>query len=124
MLERHPAEVTPSQPSRAALVVHLLWGRWTFAVLAELAGEGRRYQDLYDALGGISYKVLTDTLRRTERDGLIARRLDGGRIETATLHELTDLGRSLDAPLGEVARWVDDNWQSVEEARGRWDRLR
>jgi DNA-binding HxlR family transcriptional regulator len=67
--------------------------------LAELAPGGRRYQDLHDALDGISHKVLTETLRRAERDGLIARHVDGERIETATLYELTDLGRSLDAPL-------------------------
>jgi DNA-binding MarR family transcriptional regulator len=40
-------------------------------------------------------KYLTDTLRRAERDGLITRRLDPERIESATLYELTDLGRSL-----------------------------
>ena len=66
---------------------------------AELLGQGHRYQDLYDALDGISYKVLTETLRRAEREGLIARHLDGERIETSTLNALTDLGRSLDAPL-------------------------
>jgi DNA-binding HxlR family transcriptional regulator len=54
--------------------------------LAELAREGRRYQDLHDALDGISYKVLTETLRRAERVGLIARHLDGDRVETATLY--------------------------------------
>jgi len=60
---------------------------------------GRRYQDLHDALDGISPKVLTETLRRAERDGLIRRHLDSGRMETANLYELTDLGRSLDEPL-------------------------
>jgi len=47
--------------------------------------EGRRYQDLYGALDGISHKVLTETLRRAERDGLVGRHLDEDRIETATL---------------------------------------
>jgi DNA-binding HxlR family transcriptional regulator len=75
-------------------------------------------------LDGISYKVLTETLRRAERDGLITRRLDGARIETATLYELTDLGRSLDAPLTAMAGWAERNWQSVEVARQRWDQLR
>ncbi|MDA8284471.1 MAG: winged helix-turn-helix transcriptional regulator [Actinomycetota bacterium] len=66
--------------------VGLLGGRWTLAVVAELEKGGRRSQDLHDALGGVFYKVLTDTLRRAERDGLISRRLDEGRIETATLY--------------------------------------
>jgi hypothetical protein len=42
---------------------------------------GRRYQDLHDALDGIAHKVLTETWRRAERDGLIARHLDTERIE-------------------------------------------
>lgn len=109
---------------RANPLVQLLSGRWTLAVLARLAEEGRRYQDLHEVISGISYKVLTDTLRRAERDGLIARRLDPGRVETATLYELTDLGRSLDVPLAALAEWVAANWQSVEVARQRWDQLR
>jgi DNA-binding HxlR family transcriptional regulator len=104
--------------------IDLLDGRWTLPILAELAHGGRRYQDLHDALDGISYKVLTETLRRAERDGLIARHLDGERIQTATLYELTDLGRSLDAPLGAIAEWADHHWQAVEAAHTRWNRLR
>jgi DNA-binding HxlR family transcriptional regulator len=105
-------------------LIRMLAGRWTVAILVELAKGGRRYQDLYDSLDGIAYKVLTETLRRAERDGLVTRHLDPGRIETATLYELTDLGRSLDGPLAAMAEWVDANWPTVEASRGRWDRLR
>lgn len=105
-------------------LVRLLAGRWTLAVLAELLERGLRYQDLHDTLDGVSHKVLTETLRRAERDGLVARHLDGGRIETATLYELTDLGRSLDVPLVAMAEWAECNWHAVETARSRWDRLR
>ena len=93
-------------------------------MLEQLGDSGRRYQYLHDALDGVSYKVLTETLRRAERDGLITRHLDLGRVETATLYELTDLGRSLNAPLAAFAEWVDVNWASVEAARRRWDQLR
>jgi DNA-binding HxlR family transcriptional regulator len=108
----------------AGPLVQLLSGRWTLAVLAELAKSGRRYQDLHDALDDISHKVLTETLRRSERDGLITRHLDPGRVETATLYELTDLCRSLELPLAALDEWVDANWQSVEAARMHWDQLR
>jgi DNA-binding HxlR family transcriptional regulator len=119
------AEPTTAQQWRPAdPLARLLAGRWTLAVLAELLERGRRYQDLHDALDGISHKVLTETLRRTERDGLVARHLDGGRIETATLYELTDLGRSLDGPLAAMAAWAECHWQAVEAARSRWDWLR
>jgi DNA-binding HxlR family transcriptional regulator len=104
--------------------LRLLAGRWTLAVLGELSSGGRRYQDLHDVLDGISHKVLTETLRRSERDGLITRQLDPGRVETATLYELTDLGRSLELPLAYLGEWVDASWQSVEAARQHWDHLR
>ena len=102
-------------------LVRLLGGRWTLAVLAELADHGRRYQDLHDSLEGISHKVLTDTLRRAERDGLISRTLDPGRVDTATLYKLTALGRSLDEPLAALGQWVDAKWDLVDAARRRWD---
>jgi DNA-binding HxlR family transcriptional regulator len=113
-----------NQHQSASQLAQLLAGRWTLAVLGQLSGSGLRYQDLHDTLDGIAHKVLTDTLRRAERDGLIARHLDPGRIETATLYELTDLGRSLDVPLAAMADWADTNWRSVGAARQRWDQLR
>lgn len=80
-------------------MIELLAGRWTLGVLAELTHGGLRYQDLYDVLDGISYKVPTETLRRAERDGLIRRHLDPGsngpelrrlreRIGKATVQEM------------------------------------
>ena len=95
-------------------VIGLIDGRWTLPVLAELQNGGRRYQDLDEALDGVSHKVLTDTLRRAERDGLVVRHLDPGRVETATLYQLTELGRSLDEPLAALERWVDANWPEIE----------
>ena len=112
--------MTSSEHARPLIV--LLAGRWTLPVLAQLAHRGRRYQDLDDALDGVSHKVLTETLRRAERDGLITRHLDPGRVETATLYQLTDLGRSLDEPLAAFHRWTDLNWPHVETARRRWSR--
>jgi DNA-binding HxlR family transcriptional regulator len=71
-------------------------------------------------LDGISHKVLTDTLRRAERDGLIRRHLDSGRMDTANLYELTDLGRSLEEPLAALGQWVEVNWDQVEAAQRSW----
>jgi DNA-binding HxlR family transcriptional regulator len=104
------------------LVIRLLAGRWTLALIAQLAVGGRRYQDLHAALDGISHKVLTDTLRRAERDGLIFRNVDRNRVETATLYQLTDLACSLEAPLTTLAAWAARNWTQVQAARSEWDR--
>jgi len=108
--------------NRSVHFVHLLAGRWTLSVLDELGDGGRRYQDLQDRLDGIAHKVLTETLRRAERDGLIARRLDSAHIDTTTVYELTPLGRSLDVPLAAFEHWVEKNWEQLEAARRDWDR--
>ena len=105
---------------RSQLLVRLIDGRWTLDVLTELGHGGRRYQDLDDALDGVSHKVLTDTLRRAERYGLVVRHLDPDRVETATLYQLTELGRSLANPLAVLEQWVDRNWHRVEKARQQW----
>jgi DNA-binding HxlR family transcriptional regulator len=60
MTEFH--EVGEIDPHRTRQVTDLIGGRWTLAVLAILAGGGRRYQDLNDALDGVSHNVLTATL--------------------------------------------------------------
>jgi DNA-binding HxlR family transcriptional regulator len=118
-MNRDAAKPDTQLPRRA---IELLAGRWTLAVLVQLHGGGRRYQDLHDALDGIAHKVLTETLRRAERDGLVTRHLDAEHIETATLYGLTDLGRSLDEPLTAFGRWVAVKWERVEAARRQWDR--
>jgi DNA-binding HxlR family transcriptional regulator len=118
-LQRAMAKMTDRSQLPGPLV-RLLAGRWILALLVELEEKGRRYQDLHDALEGVSHKVLTDTLRRAERDGLIRRHLDPDRVDTATLYEVTDLGRSLDEPLSALGRWVSANWELVEVAHHDW----
>jgi DNA-binding HxlR family transcriptional regulator len=102
--------------------IRLIDGRWTLNVLAELRVGGRRYQELDDALDGVSHKVLTDTLRRAERDSLLVRHLDPGRVDTATLYQRTDPGRTLEEPLIALERWANANWPEIEKARRRWNR--
>ena len=108
--------------TQSHLLVEILAGRWTLSILAALADGGRRYQDLHDSVDGIANKVLTDTLRHAERDGIVARHLDAEHIETATLYKLTDLGRSLDNPPAVFDHWVNAHWERVEAAREDWDR--
>jgi DNA-binding HxlR family transcriptional regulator len=113
--------VTRPSFGQAEQLVQLLRGRWTLSLLEQLVEGGRRYQDLHDFVTGISYKVLTETLRKAERDGLICREIDSARVESAMLYELTELGRSLGEPLDAVVRWIAINWSEIEAARQRWD---
>jgi DNA-binding HxlR family transcriptional regulator len=97
-------------------LIQLLGGRWTLAVLAN-PDHGRRYQEFHDSLDGISHRVLTETLRRVERNGLVTRHVDSARVETATLYQLTDLGRSLEEPLVALDLRVEVYWSQVEATR-------
>jgi DNA-binding HxlR family transcriptional regulator len=90
-------------------LVSLLARRWALKLLGQLSETGRRHQELHDVLDGISHKVLTDTLRRAERDGLLSRHIDPSRVETATLYRLTTLGATLAAPLAALDRWSEVN---------------
>lgn len=111
-----------SSPTRpAGALFRLLGGRWTLPVLGQLAEANRRYQELLDALGPVSHKVLTETLRRAERDGLVTRQLDPNRVESAMVYRLTPLGRNLENPLDNLDQWVEKNWSAVETARQAWD---
>jgi len=65
--------------------------------------------------------VLTDTLRRAERDGLVARHIDHNRVETDIFYELTDFACSFKDSLQKLACWARKSAADVESARRSWD---
>jgi DNA-binding HxlR family transcriptional regulator len=106
---------------RARLAFDLLANTWNAVVLWALRQEPVRHGELRDRIGGISQKVLTETLRRLEFNGLVARRAYGGsppRVE----YELTALGRTLLAPIDAVGAWAFEHGDEVMEAQDRYTR--
>jgi DNA-binding HxlR family transcriptional regulator len=93
-------------------LIRVLTGRWTIALLVQLGGSDRRHEELHDKLDGTSHKV--PTLPRVERDGVVIRRIDSDRVESTTLYQLTDLGRSRDEPFSALRQWVDSHWSETE----------
>jgi DNA-binding HxlR family transcriptional regulator len=82
----------------------MLSGRWAVDVLYLLAAGRRRYSEVYYEVGEVSKKALTTTLRRLERDGLVARHVTSHsplRVE----YSLTPLGWSLTEPLMTLYEW-------------------
>ncbi len=78
--------------------------RWSLLVVRELMLGPLRFSELARAVGGAPTDVLTKRLRDLERDGIVARReLDPPNV--GTVYELTELGRGLERPLLEMARW-------------------
>jgi DNA-binding HxlR family transcriptional regulator len=84
-------------------------------------GRGRlRFGDLRTAVEGISGKVLTETLRDLERDGLVERHVYA-EMPPRVEYELTTLGRTLHAPLLALSHWAEQHIVEVLEARDAYD---
>jgi len=90
--------------------------KWVLLVLPLLAKGPKRNGELLRALDGISQKMLTQTLRGLEGDGLVVRR-DFKEVPPRVEYELTELGRSLGKIVGQLDRWVIENYRDVERAR-------
>ncbi|WP_131736196.1 winged helix-turn-helix transcriptional regulator [Actinomadura roseirufa] len=103
---------------QARLGFDLLSGTWTSVVLYTLRDGPLRPGELQDRIGGISHKVLTDTLRRLEQNGLVTRRRYAEappRVEYA----LTGPGRGLLEPIYALGRWTERYADEVLDAQDR-----
>jgi DNA-binding HxlR family transcriptional regulator len=81
-----------------------------------------RFNELRHAIGGISQRMLTLTLRNLERDGLVTRTVFP-EIPPRVEYQLTELGRTLTGPLDTLWNWAAEHMQSVSEARANYDRV-
>jgi DNA-binding HxlR family transcriptional regulator len=99
--QQHPAAPDPDVVREA---LQLVAGRWRAGVLLALTDGTRRYSELVRALPGVSDKVLTQTLRAMEQDGLIDRDV-GAEVPPRVEYRLTALGASLLEPLRALGRW-------------------
>ena len=98
----------------------LLSSKWKVDLLYLLARGVHRYSRLYDNLRGASKKMLTDSLRGLERDGLVERHVYA-EVPVRVEYSLTALGWSTTELLIALADWADEHMGDVEEARGRYD---
>jgi DNA-binding HxlR family transcriptional regulator len=90
----------------ARTAIDLISGKWVVHVVVALFPGARRQGDLRRRVGGgVSDKVLTETLRRMERDGLVSRRVVEGQ-PPAVFYALTPFGRALAVPLAALAGWL------------------
>ena len=109
----------PTPWSRDPLVRHLLErvaDKWTLMVLEVLEQNGMmRFTRLRDAVGGVSQKMLTRTLRQPEEDGLVTRRVHAV-IPPRVDYQLTALGRGLSDSLCDLWRWCRRHARDVERA--------
>jgi DNA-binding HxlR family transcriptional regulator len=111
---------------RVEALVNELIGRvadkWTMLILEVLTERGElRFTRLSELVPGISYKMLTQTLRLMEREGLIARTVHPV-VPPKVEYRLTELGLSLGAAFCGVWMWAEQHLEAVEQARAAFDR--
>jgi len=119
-----PADIDP----RITALVNDLIGRvadkWTMLILEVLTEQGEvRFSQLSKLVEGISQKMLTQTLRHMERDGLVLRTVHAV-VPPRVEYKLTPLGLGLGAAFCGVWIWASENLKTVEQARITFDKAK
>ncbi|MFI5963093.1 winged helix-turn-helix transcriptional regulator [Streptomyces asoensis] len=94
--------------------------KWVSLVVSALAPGPLRYSDLARRIAGVSPKMLTQTLRTLERDGILTRTVTPS-VPVRVDYELTPLGRNLALLLTAVKGWAENHFDEVHAARLRYD---
>jgi DNA-binding HxlR family transcriptional regulator len=98
-------------------VLERMGDRWSMLVLLMLDDQGRlRFSALKKEIGDISQRMLSQTLRRLEQDGLVLRTAHAT-VPPRVDYELTPLGRSFLLPLRGLLQWAERHHQEVRQAR-------
>ena len=94
--------------------------RWTVLVVGALADDTARFSELKRRIEGISQKMLTQTLREMERDGLVTRTMYA-QVPVRVEYRLTRAGRSLRGPLKALEEWSIEHLGAVTAAQQSYD---
>lgn len=114
-----PADVLDLHcPSRAALQV--VGNKWALLIVTALVQGAQRNGALLRGMEGISQKVLTQTLRELERNGLVLRTDHGGKAPHVE-YALSPSGHSLSEALAAVDRWAEAHHRDLAQAREAFD---
>lgn len=109
-------DITP--PHRELLVQVL--DKWSLSVLNELCEKPCRFNELRRLIPQVTQKSLTATLRRLERNGIIARDIIDDR-PIAVSYRITVLGKTMRAPVDALLNWADAYLPEIEQARRTYD---
>lgn len=114
---------TPGEDANCGMVreiLDLVGDKWTLYIIATLKDGPVRFNELRRRIDGISQRMLTINLRGLERDGLVKRTLFPT-IPPRVDYELTEVGRTLLAPVMALVMWASGNQENIRGARVRYD---
>ena len=112
MLDQAGSTFLADCPTR--LAIEILSDKWAVLVLHGLKDAPLRHTELADLIGGVSRKMLTQTLRRLQHYGLVEREAISGRHVS---YRLTELGRTLDQPIESLTQWAREYGPAISDFR-------
>jgi len=116
-----PDDIDPKIEALVNDLIGRVADKWTMLILEVLAERGEmRFTQLGKLVGGISQKMLTQTLRLMERDGLVTRTVHPV-VPPTVEYKLTELGLTLGAAFCGVWIWAAENIERIEQARRDFD---
>ena len=108
----------PDCPTR--VVLDRIGDKWTVLVIGSLVDGSLRFSELRARIGGVAPKVLTQTLRAMERDGLLTRTVHA-QVPPRVDYELTPLGASLTGPIATLTDWAETHLTQILGSRDSYD---
>ncbi len=109
--------LNPQCPAR--LVLDRIGDKWAVLIINSLAGGPLRFNALRKHIGGISQKMLSQTLKNLERDGLITRSVIAT-VPVTVEYAVTPLGEGLAGIVGQLTHWAEGNLTQILNARARF----
>jgi DNA-binding HxlR family transcriptional regulator len=101
-------------------ILSTIGDKWTVLVVTTLSAGPMRFTELKRAVGDISQRMLTLTLRNLERDGFVTRTVFAS-VPPRVDYQLTELGKTLIKPLEAIAGWAIEHRREVADARETFD---
>jgi DNA-binding HxlR family transcriptional regulator len=117
------SEVYDAKLRRDRVLLDLVSDKWTVVVFGSLCDHGgrRRFNAIRRDIPGISQKSLTHCLRRLERNGLLQRHVCANVGGLAVEYAFTELGNTLDGPVGALLEWTAANAEAVRRSQAEFD---
>ncbi len=114
--EPHPGDLyAEACPCRD--ILDLVASKWSALIIGRLEEKPHRFGELRRAVPGITQKMLTQTLRKLEQDGLVHREVLVQKRPPQVEYSLTDLGMSVTGPLKALRHWTEQHLPDVQAAR-------
>lgn len=104
-------------------ILDLVASKWSTLIIGVLEDQPHRFGQLKRAVPGITQKMLTQTLRRLEKDGLVHREVHAQMRPPQVEYSLTELGQSITEPLAAIRAWSEQHLPDVRRARKRFEEL-